>query len=85
MPPRPDDCERASTSDSGPVRYRVVHRASLWKAGEPPRLVQRVVEGNPVLSLQPICDGRNGNVTTSETEKSRTRRLIFSDFFPNGQ
>lgn len=37
--------------DLAPVVYRVVHRTPLWKAGERPRLEQRVVEGNPFLSL----------------------------------
>jgi alkaline phosphatase D len=37
--------------DGGPLRYRVVHRAPLWKPGEMPRLELRVLEGNPLLSL----------------------------------
>ena len=47
--PRP--LERAESPDGGPLRYRVVHRAPLWKKGERPRLEQRVVEGDPALSL----------------------------------
>lgn len=47
--PRP--LERAATDDGGPLRYRVVHRASLWKAGERPRLEQRIVEGDPGLAI----------------------------------
>ncbi|HEY3951265.1 alkaline phosphatase D family protein [Phenylobacterium sp.] len=47
--PRP--LERAATPDGGPLRYRVVHRAPLWKAGEAPRLEQRVLEGDPKLSI----------------------------------
>jgi alkaline phosphatase D len=47
--PRP--IERTVTLDGGPLLYRVVHRAPLWKSGEKPRLEQRVIEGNPALSL----------------------------------
>jgi alkaline phosphatase D len=47
--PRP--IQRSDRPDGGPIRYRVVHRATRWKAGERPRLVQRVVEGDPKLSL----------------------------------
>jgi alkaline phosphatase D len=37
--------------DGGPLRYRVAHRAPLWRAGERPRLEQRVIEGDPGLAL----------------------------------
>jgi alkaline phosphatase D len=47
--PRP--LERAPGEDGGPIRYRVVHRAPLWRAGERPRLERRVVEGDPGLAL----------------------------------
>jgi alkaline phosphatase D len=47
--PRP--LERAEGSDGGPLRYRVIHTAKLWSRGEKPRLEQRVIEGNPTLSL----------------------------------
>ena len=47
----PAPLARASSQDGGPVLYRVVHRAPLWKAGARPRLEQRVIEGNPALSL----------------------------------
>ena len=47
--PRP--LERAESPDGGPLAYRVTHRAALWKKGERPRLEQKVVEGNPALSL----------------------------------
>ena len=47
--PRP--LERTSDSDGGPIRYRVVHRAPLWRAGARPQLEQRVIEGDPELSL----------------------------------
>ena len=43
--------QRSATDDGGPLRYRVVHRAALWRAGERPRLETRVVEGDPGLSL----------------------------------
>jgi len=47
--PRP--LERSDAPDGGPLRYRVVHHAALWKAGQAPRLEQRVVEGDPGLSI----------------------------------
>jgi alkaline phosphatase D len=37
--------------DGGPLVYRVVHRAKLWKSGEAPRLEQQILEGNPQLSI----------------------------------
>lgn len=43
--PRP--LERSERSDGGPLSYRVVHRTSLWKPGEIPRLEQEILEGNP--------------------------------------
>jgi alkaline phosphatase D len=47
----PTPREPAGTPDGGPVRYRVVHRTPLWKAGERPVLEQRVIEGDPKLSV----------------------------------
>jgi alkaline phosphatase D len=47
--PRP--LERSATPDGGPLAYRVVHRAPLWRKGERPRLEQRVLEGDPKLSI----------------------------------
>jgi alkaline phosphatase D len=47
--PRP--LERSATPDGGPLAYRVTHRAPLWKAGERPKLEQRVLEGDPKLSI----------------------------------
>jgi len=47
--PRPID--RAGTADGGPIRYRIVHSAKLWKPGEAPKLEQQVVEGDPGLSI----------------------------------
>lgn len=43
--PRP--LERSTTADGGPIRYRVVHSAALWNAGEAPALTRRIVEGDP--------------------------------------
>lgn len=43
--------ERADRPDGGPLVYRVVHRARLWKPGERPRLEQHILEGNPDLSV----------------------------------
>ena len=42
---------RATTPDGGPLRYRVSHQAKLWKPGMPPKLDQRVIEGDPKLSV----------------------------------
>ena len=42
---------RATTPDGGPLRYRVSHRANLWQPGMAPRLEQRVIEGDPKLSI----------------------------------
>ena len=46
--PRP--ITRSERADGGPLRYRVVHSAPLWRAGEKPRLVQQVLEGDIGLS-----------------------------------
>ena len=47
--PRP--IARAGTPNGGVLRYRVKHRAEIWKAGAVPNLTQSVVEGDPKLSL----------------------------------
>jgi len=47
--PRP--ITRSDQPDGGPLRYRVVHSAKLWQPGEPPRLVQQVLEGDTGLSI----------------------------------
>ena len=47
--PRP--ITRSDRPDGGPLRYRVVHTASLWKPGERPLLRQLVIEGDPGLSI----------------------------------
>jgi alkaline phosphatase D len=47
--PRP--IERSEQQDGGPLLYRVVHRAPMWQSGERPRLEQRIVEGDPALSI----------------------------------
>ena len=47
--PRP--LERSDRPDGGPLAYRVIHRAAMWKPGEHPRLEQRVLEGDPKLSI----------------------------------
>ena len=47
--PRP--ITRSESPDGGPLRYRVTHTARLWKAGERPKLVQRVIEGDVGLSI----------------------------------
>ena len=48
--PRP--IERSEREDGGPLLYRVAHRAPMWKAGDRPRLEQRVIEGSPELSMR---------------------------------
>jgi alkaline phosphatase D len=47
--PRP--LERAERPDGGPLVYRVIHRAALWRAGEPPVLQRTRLEGTPPLAL----------------------------------
>ena len=47
--PRP--ITRSDRTDGGPLRYRVVHTAKLWRPGERPTLVQQVLEGDPGLSV----------------------------------
>jgi alkaline phosphatase D len=42
---------RAATPDGGALRYRVSHRAKLWRPGTRPRLEQRVLEGDAKLSV----------------------------------
>lgn len=47
--PRP--ITRSDRPDGGPLRYRVVHAAALWKAGERPRMKTSVLEGDVGLSI----------------------------------
>ena len=47
--PRP--IRRNEAEDGGPLRYRVTHRAALWRPGKRPVLEQAVREGDPKLSL----------------------------------
>ena len=47
--PRP--LERSETPDGGPLAYRVTHRVKPWGAGETPKLEQRIVEGDPQMSI----------------------------------
>jgi alkaline phosphatase D len=47
--PRP--FERNDAPDGGPLAYRVRHRVPLWHAGEPPILIQEVVEGDPPFAI----------------------------------
>jgi len=47
--PRP--LERSDRNDGGGLRYRVVHRAKLWRKGEHPKLEQRIIEGDPELAI----------------------------------
>jgi alkaline phosphatase D len=47
--PRP--ITRSPEPDGGPLRYRVVHVAKLWKPGERPNLEVHVLEGSVGLSI----------------------------------
>jgi alkaline phosphatase D len=47
--PRP--ITRSERADGGPMRYRVVHTAALWKSGERPKLKTSVLEGDVGLSI----------------------------------
>ncbi|HMI55729.1 MAG TPA: alkaline phosphatase D family protein [Gemmatimonadaceae bacterium] len=47
--PRP--ITRSDRPDGGPLRYRVLHSAKLWRSGERPRLEQQVLEGDPGLAI----------------------------------
>jgi alkaline phosphatase D len=47
--PRP--VTRSTSPDGGPLRYRIVHSAKLWRPGERPRLAQKVLEGDPGLGM----------------------------------
>ena len=47
----PPPVTRSATPDGGPLRYRIVHTARLWKPGERPHLAQEVLEGDPGLSI----------------------------------
>ena len=47
--PRP--ITRSERPDGGPIRYRVLHTAALWKRGERPRLKTSVLEGDAGLSI----------------------------------
>jgi alkaline phosphatase D len=42
--------ERIDREDGGPLRYRVRHRARIWRRGDRPRLDQQIVEGDPELA-----------------------------------
>ena len=42
---------RATTPDGGPLRYRVAHRAAMWRPGTRPTLEQRLIEGDAKLSV----------------------------------
>jgi alkaline phosphatase D len=47
--PRP--ITRSERPDGGPLRYRVVHTAALWKSGQRPQLKTSVLEGDAGLSI----------------------------------
>jgi alkaline phosphatase D len=47
--PRP--VTRSDRPDGGPLRYRLVHTARLWKPDERPILRQQLVEGDPGLGI----------------------------------
>jgi hypothetical protein len=47
--PRP--ITRSEKPDAGPLRYRTLHTAALWKSGERPQLKTSVLEGDPGLAI----------------------------------
>ena len=47
--PRP--IARSESADGGPIRYRVLHTAALWKSGERPQLKTSVLEGDVGLAI----------------------------------
>ncbi|MEO6326206.1 MAG: alkaline phosphatase D family protein, partial [Thermoanaerobaculia bacterium] len=47
--PRP--IARSERADGGPIRYRVLHTAALWKSGERPKLKTSVLEGDVGLAI----------------------------------
>jgi len=47
--PRP--ITRSEKPDGGPLRYRVLHTAPLWKSGERPQLRTSILEGDVGLSI----------------------------------
>jgi alkaline phosphatase D len=47
--PRP--IARSERPDGGPIRYRVLHTAALWKSGERPQLKISVLEGDVGLAI----------------------------------
>jgi alkaline phosphatase D len=47
--PRP--ITRSERSDGGPIRYRVLHTAALWKSGERPQLRTSILEGDAGLAI----------------------------------
>ncbi|HKP03031.1 MAG TPA: alkaline phosphatase D family protein [Chthoniobacterales bacterium] len=47
--PRP--ITRSEKPDGGPLRYRTLHTAALWKSGERPQLKTSVLEGDAGLSI----------------------------------
>ena len=47
--PRP--VARSERPDGGPIRYRVLHTAALWKSGQRPQLKTSVLEGDVGLSI----------------------------------
>jgi len=47
--PRP--IERSERPDGGPLLYRAMYRANLWRKGETPKLEGKILEGNPQFSI----------------------------------
>jgi alkaline phosphatase D len=47
--PRPIECSK--TADGGPLTYRVLNTTSTWRKNETPKLITRVLEGDPRLSI----------------------------------
>lgn len=47
--PRP--IVRSDRPDGGPLRYRLVHTAKLWRPGARPQLARQILEGDPGLGI----------------------------------
>src|SRR5678810_213429 len=47
--PRP--IARSESPDGGPIRYRALHTAALWKSGQPPQLKTSVLASDVGLAM----------------------------------
>jgi hypothetical protein len=78
--PRP--ITRSEKPDGGPLRYRVLHTAALWKSGERPQLKTSVLEGgrfDRVRASLPICHTLQSMTFWSRLLHGRRVRQILAD------